>query len=127
MHRSRLGVLSLVLVLLMSMSGCFGDEDPTAKITVEILVLESGILDNDNPEPLQDVEVSIDIGRQLKDWKSYHKSIKRTDDDGRIRFSIKVGDIGYYQALCRCLGNYETDGVNVEYIGGTYTLSVVFD
>ena len=127
MHRSRLGVLSIVIILLMSLSGCFGDDEATATIDVDILVLESGVLDNDNPEPLPDVEVSIDIGRQLKDWKSYHESVRRTDGDGRIRFSIEVGDLGYYQAPCWCLGDYATDGVNVEYHGGTYTLSVVFE
>ena len=128
MHRARLGVLSIIIILLMSLSGCFGVDEPMATLDVDILVLESGILDNGVQEPLPDVEVDIKIGQQGDlDWKTYHETVRRTDESGRIRFSVGVEDPGYYQALCRCLGVFEANGVRVEHMDVTYTLSVVFE
>jgi len=128
MHRSRLGIISIMIIIPMSLSGCFGDDVPVATLEIDILVLESGVLYNDNPEPLPDVEVRILMGRQIAlEWKTYHESYRRTDGSGRIRFSVEVEDLGYYHASCWCLDEYETGAANVEHMNVEYTLSVVFE
>ena len=124
-------IIFFISYLLLQTSGCIGSEDPKATLEIDILVLESGILNNDSPEPLSDVEVILEIhytADHMKDkFEKIHEKRLRTDNDGRIVYRYDVTYIGLFEARCLCLSKYHSNQENVEHLGVTYKFEINFD